>query len=133
MHVGILAICSQFQFSGLCSQDSGSQVPSPREPVPVSLMLLSHVPGFQFQGSCYQGPMSRVPGSQSLGVPDLGSQSPRSRISGSQLSGCQGPGSQGLRVVGLGCQCPQTHISFPDFRLCPCRAPSANPQQLCGH
>ena len=77
--VRVLRICARSSIlSVLCSGFwvSGSQVPSPRDPVPWSWV----------SGSQFQGPKSRVPGL---------------KIPGSQVSGSQGPGSQGPSIPGL--------------------------------
>ena len=98
---------SQIQFSGSCSQDSGSHCRK------------SQVPGTQFQGlGCqtptFQGPVSRVRGVR-VSFPRV----PEPQSSGSQvlwlrvpcpeshISGFRGPRVQGLRVSG------------PYFRLSP--------------
>ena len=61
---------SQVQFSGSCSQDSGSQGRK------------SQVPGTQFKGPVCQGPSSRVPESLVLGLRVSSLRVPRSRVSG---------------------------------------------------
>ena len=85
-----LESASQVQFSGSCSQNSGSQTRN-----------------FQVSVTYFQ-----VPGCQSLRVP--GSRIPESWVSGSQVSGSWGPRSQ-----VSGSQGPRSRVSGPDFRLCP--------------
>ena len=96
VHFGVLATCSQFQFSGLCFQDSGSQGRK------------SQVPGSQFQCPWCHCPMSQGPSSRVLAIRVLcpGSQGPRDsgfRISGPRVGGpgSLGPSCQSVRVLGL--------------------------------
>ena len=105
VQVGILGICVtgsilRVLLSGFWT--SGSQIPSPRDPV-----LGSWVSGSQFQGPGHQGLVSQGPRAPNLEcqcpwVPGLRVPSlrlPGLRVSGSRVSGFQ--------------------VSRPDFRLCP--------------
>ena len=91
---GYLESASQVQFSGSCSQVSGSQ------------SLNFKVPGTYFQVSGCQGPTV------------LAFRVPESRFSGSQISESQGSASQGPGVSGLKSQGTRSPVSCPDFRVC---------------
>ena len=73
---------------------SGSQFPSPRDPVP-----WSWISGSQFQGPGCQGPVSQGP------------RAPGSRVSGSQGLESQGLGSQGSGSQVLILDCPKIHLN----------------------
>ena len=90
VRVGILGICVTSSVLRVLSSGflvSGSQVFSPRHPVPVSFVSGSHVLGSLVSGS--QNPMSWVLGLRVSGSLVWESQSPRFRVSGPDFRLCQ--------------------------------------------
>ena len=101
VRVGILGICVtssilKVLLSGFWT--SGSQIPSPRDPVPGSW-----VSGSQFQGPGCQGLVSQGPRAPGPRFPGPGSQRPR--VSSLSVLGSQAPRVSGSRASG------------PDFRV----------------
>ena len=115
VRVGILGICVTSSVLRVLSSGflvSGSQVFSPRHPVPVSFVSGSHVLGSLVSGS--QNPMSWVLGLRVSGSLVWESQSPRFRVSGPDFRLCQKISyERGIKTISPRQASPRNRASSP--------------------